>query len=273
MSAVTTCPSCEQPLWVTEEMLGKTVSCLYCGKEFVARAGEGGRPAAAAAPTAAEPAKAMPAGGRAEVRPATPSRPREEKRVSELPAELKGYYDRIVERLSSAGYALEFDVPAVDRAFRERLAMDGYSFRYEFPGLGPNHLCVGRRFNYSLLSVIGFIEVVFLVAPVKEADAGLVHGFAERGRIYALVRKSRTTKGFLPVLFLCAIPVLLAERVDLSVGELFRQKKLSIFAESLAFPVVYDAAKQEIDYCRKSPLIGSMNYDGARRLAARLLAP
>ena len=45
------------------------------------------------------------------------------------------------------------------------------------------------------------------------------------------------------------------------------------FAESLAFPVVYDAAKQEIDYCRKSPLVGSMQYQGARRLAARLLAP
>src|SRR4051794_22682425 len=60
MSAVTTCPFCEQPLWVTEEMLGKTVSCLYCGKEFVAQAGKGGQPAAAAA----EPAKAMLLGSR-----------------------------------------------------------------------------------------------------------------------------------------------------------------------------------------------------------------
>src|SRR5437660_7717624 len=119
---------------------------------------------------------------------------------SDLSPEQQAYYDQIVGRFSSAGFELEHDVPTVDNFVLSRLASDNYSFREDPPDLPPTYLCVAKRLKYSPLSVIGFVEQVFLVSAVKNANAQLVLGFADRARIHSLVRKSKWAKGVFPVL-------------------------------------------------------------------------
>jgi hypothetical protein len=277
MAFAAVCPWCQHPVRQEDEMLGKTIACLKCGKKYPAQR-PGTEPVVVAAEKPAAPKAGAPSARPKKPMPHAPAPPKPV-RPSLSPTASK-YAKTIEDRLSAAGYSLEHDVRADDAGFQDYLESGNYlpggkqQSRYSSTELGGNFLCVAKRFHYSPISIIGFNERVVMVAAVPEARGDLVLRFNQRAYVTAHRRRTRYN-GILPVVFLHIVPVLIAEKVDPSVAEYFTSGKAhgEGYAKYLSYPVVYDAATQQLEYHKNTPLIGHMQWSAVKKFVRRTLVP